>query len=195
MVKNEMISLGLIYAEPAHAYALDAFIRDMNFDQWTNISRASIYNTLKRLEAEGCVTASTEKPGNMPERRVYGITEKGKQRLLAELRESMQPSLISSDSFTLAMFFCFGMSADEAIELLKKRIDKLKGEIEKMKADYGEIEKYKVYHAMIQFNAGLKHMEAEVETAQEYIKLFKEFPNYYNENVSQMYKFMMQRYK
>ena len=89
MGMKEMISLGLIYPQPCHAYALDAFIRVVKFYQWANISRATIYNTLKRLESQGCVTVKTEKVGNMPERNVYTITEKGKRRLLKEIKENM----------------------------------------------------------------------------------------------------------
>lgn len=46
----------------------------------------------------------------MPERKVYAITEKGKQRLLEELRENMLAPSAGDDTFALAMCFGFGMS-------------------------------------------------------------------------------------
>jgi DNA-binding PadR family transcriptional regulator len=164
-------------------------------DQWTNISRASIYNTLKRLEAEGCVTVKTEKVGNMPERNVYTITEKGKQRLLEELRQNMLLPQDSGNTFALAMLFCFGMPAEEAIGILEKRIAILNNEIEKLKTDCSKAEKNKVYNWVIFSKAAIKHMELEIETAKEFIKLFGEVPDYYDKNVYELYRYMVQRYR
>ena len=195
MGKNEMVSLGLIYSQPCHAYALDAFIRVLKFDQWANISRASIYNTLKRLETHGCVTVKTEKVGNMPERNVYSITEKGKQQLAEELRENMLLAPSNGNTFALAMLFCFGLPAEEAIKILGKRIAMLEEEIEKLKMDCGKAAKYKVHNWVIYNNAGIKHMELEIETAKEFIKLFNEIPDYYDKNVFELYRFMVQSYK
>ena len=193
MAKNEMVCLGLVYSEPCHTYALDGFINDMGLEQWANISKVSIYNTLKRLESQGCVTVTTEKAGNMPERKVYAITEKGKQRLLKELRENILLPATSDNIFYLAMCFNFGMSADEAIEILEKRIENLNNGIEKLKMDYEEVKKYKVYNSMILCNAGRKHIELEIETAKEFVKLFKEVPDYFNETLSGIYRYMIQQ--
>ena len=93
------------------------------------------------------------------------------------------------------MLFCFGMPADEAIELLGKRIEILNNEIEKLKTDYREAEKYNVHNWMIFNNAGIKHMELEIETAREFIKLLKEVPDYYDKNVSERYRYKIQHSK
>ena len=192
MAKNEMISLGLVYSEPCHAYALDEFINGMGLTQWGNISRASIYNTLKRLESQGCVEATFEKVGNMPDRKVYAITEKGKQRLLEELRENMLSPATGDNFLFLAMCFNFGMFADEAIEILENRIENLNNQIEKLKMDYEELKNWKVYHSMIMINAGLKYIELDIETTKEFIKLLKENPDYFNKNLTEMYRYMIQ---
>ena len=188
MAKNEMVALGLIYSEPCHTYVLDRLINEMRLEQWANISKASIYNTLKRLESQGCVTVTAEKVGNMPERKVYAITEKGKQQLLEELRENMMLTPSGDNLFFLAMCFDFGMSADEAIELLEKRIENLNSGIHKLKVAYEEVKKHEVYNSMILINAGLKHTQVEIETAKDFVKLFKEFPNYFNEKLFEMYR-------
>lgn len=191
MAKNEMVCLGLVYSQPCHTYILDGIIEEMELEQWANISRASIYNTFERLESQGCVTVTTKKVGKMPERKVYAITEKGKQRLLKELRENMLFPSTSDNTFALAMCFNFGMSADESIEILEKRIENLNNRIEKFKIDYEEVKKYKVYNSMILINAGRKHTELEVETAKEFVELFKKDPDYFNEKLSEMYRAMI----
>jgi DNA-binding PadR family transcriptional regulator len=66
LAKNEMVCLGLVYSEPCHTYALDRFIKEMGLEEWGNFSRSSVYNTLARLESEGCVEVTTEKVSKMP---------------------------------------------------------------------------------------------------------------------------------
>jgi len=76
---------------------------------------------------------------------------------------------------------------------LEKRIENLNNGIEKLKMDYEEVKKYKVYNSMILINAGRKHIELEIETAKEFIKLFREVPDYFNEKLPEMYRYMIQR--
>jgi DNA-binding PadR family transcriptional regulator len=192
MAKYEMVCLGMIYSRPCHTYALDRFMKETGLEEWGNISRASVYNTFKKLESEGYVTVAAEKVGEMPERKVYAITEKGKQQLLEELRENMLLPSTGDNYLFLAMGFCFGMSADEAIEILERRIENLSNEIEKIKTAYEELKKWNVYHSMIMINAGRKYIEVEIETAKEFIKLFKEVPDYFNKNLPEMYRAMIQ---
>lgn len=194
MALKEMVSLGLIYPQSCHAYAIDAFLKIIKFDQWANISRASIYNTLKHLESEGYLTVKTEKLSYMPERKVYTITEKGKQRLSEEIKETvLQPSL-GINAFILAMLFCFGMPAEEAIEMIEKRIALLKEEIDKIRADYNEAEKRELLNWMYFLDAGIKRRELEIETARKFIRLFQETPDFYEKKVSEFYRYIMQAY-
>ena len=76
MAKNEMVALGLIYSEPCHTYVLDRFINEMRLEQWANISKASIYNTLKRLASQGCVTVTSEKVGPADRTLEYQVSGK-----------------------------------------------------------------------------------------------------------------------
>lgn len=190
MTVNEMVSLGLIYSQPCHAYALDGFIREAKLDEWANISRATIYNTLKRLESEGCVTVETEKIGNMPERKVYSITEKGKQRLVKVLRKNMLQ--INGNTFALSMLFCFGMSPSEAIEILEKRILLLKKESTILKISSQEPAKFKIFNWMIFYDSRIKNLELEIESTLEFIKLFKIVPHFYEKNLSERYRYKIE---
>ncbi|MFC2018177.1 PadR family transcriptional regulator [Chloroflexota bacterium] len=193
--KNELVSLGLIYAEPCHAYAVDSLIRIVKVDQCTNFSQISIYSTLKRLESEGCITVKMEKVGNMPERNVYTITEKGKQRLLEEIKENILDPQINGNNFALAMLFCFRLPAGEAIEILEKRIEMLNNILVKLKRNYDSAAKHNIYTWKIFWKARIKNMETEIETTKEYIDLFKEFPDYYDKNILKLYQQLIQSRK
>lgn len=191
MGKNEIVCLGLINAEPCHAYALDAFIRVIQVDLRTNFSKISIYHTLKRLESEGCITVKTEKVGNKPERNVYTITEKGKQRLVVELRENMLLPQISGNTFALAMLFCFGLPAKEAIEILEKRIEMLSNKLEKLKENNDKAVRHNVFNWQIFWETTINHIELEIESTKRYIELFKNFPDYYDKNIMKLYRYML----
>ena len=193
MAKNEMVCLGLIYSEPCHTYALNGIVKEFELEQWANISKASIYNTLSRLEDLGCVKVTTEKVGKMPERKVYAITDAGKKRLLAELREGMLTPASGDNVFYLAMCFGFGIDSKEAIQILQERINNLHNAIEKVKNDYKQMKKYNVYNSIILCNAALKHIEVEIETAKKFVTLFKKHPNFFNNDLTRMYRAMLQK--
>ncbi len=69
--------LGLIYEKPLNAYAIIKLLNDMNVKWWFNIADSTVYSTLKTLETKEYITGTTEKVGNMPDRTVYSLSDKG----------------------------------------------------------------------------------------------------------------------
>ena len=192
MAKNELVSLALVYHEPMHAYAINAIIKEMGLEHWAYISPASIYAAFSRLEKIGCVEVSTEKVGNMPERKVYTITPNGKERLLEELREAIVTRGMGDNPFYLAVSFAYGITAEDAIPLLEKRIGALTEALNHVIEEYKELEKINGYSAMIITKAGKKHIEAEIEAAREFIELLREKPEYYTKDLPNMLKQLLQ---
>src|SRR5438309_6913753 len=54
---------------------------------WAEVGRASVYQALRRLEREGCVSGKEQGGGGGPERRVYRISRVGRNRLRRGLAE------------------------------------------------------------------------------------------------------------
>lgn len=184
MPKNELISLALVYSEPRHAYALNSIIKEMNLEHWAHISQASIYSALNRLADAQCVDVATEKVGNMPERKVYSITDTGKGRLREELTQALLSSTMGDNPFYLAMAFAFGMSAEELIELLEERITHLETGTMHMRGQLGHLKDVGARQAEIMVGAGIAHMEIEVRTAQQFIGLLRSDPDFYEREVT-----------
>lgn len=90
--RNALVSLGLVQEGPVHVYGLNAVIEEMGIEDWTRLSRASICNTLVRLEWEGCVEVSVEHVGSRPQTKVHAIAQNGKQCLWAELTRALLES-------------------------------------------------------------------------------------------------------
>lgn len=130
----------------------------------------------------------------MPERKVYTITEKGKLRLSEEIKETVLHPQQGINAFILGMLFCFGMPAEETIEVIEKRILLLTDEIEKLQADYNEAEKRELINWMYILDAAIKRRELEIETARKFITLFQETPDFYEKKVSEFYRYIMRTY-
>jgi DNA-binding PadR family transcriptional regulator len=97
------VLLGLLSVESMSGYDLGQTIRTSVGFFW-NESYGQIYPNLKRLAAEGCVTAKKERQKGKPDKRIYSITEKGRERLAAWLEVEPQPE-IARNELLLKLFF------------------------------------------------------------------------------------------
>ncbi len=179
MAKNELVSLALISNGPLHAYGLNRIVKDMDLENMAKISPASIYSALSRLKNEGSVELSTMQVGNMPARKVYTITQKGRTRLEEEFTKAILSTDTGENPVNVAINFAFGMQADEIISLLKIRIANLKGNIERSKLRIEKINLCGMLPTIISLNADIKHREVEIELALEFIELLEKDPLFY----------------
>jgi len=97
------VLLGLLTVEPMSGYDLGQSIRASIGHFW-NESYGQIYPRLKRLAADGLVTARTERQRGKPDRQVYSITKKGREHLCAWLTVEPQPE-IPRNELLLKLFF------------------------------------------------------------------------------------------
>jgi len=74
----DMIILGFLYQEKLSAYDIQKEIEERNISKWIKISRPAIYKNLKKLEDKNYLTSDIEKKTNMPEKKLYSLTKKGK---------------------------------------------------------------------------------------------------------------------
>jgi DNA-binding PadR family transcriptional regulator len=186
MAKNELISLALIWSEPRHAYALNTMGKALHLERWARISQASLYNALARLAEQGCVQVTIERPGNMPERKVYSITEQGRERLRAELREALLTPALTENPFYLAISFAFGLPAAEIVSVLKERIKQLDEALGTMKKDRIPLMLVRASQPLIMLDAGIKHIQVEIECARKHMRLLGSKPDYYEKEVKRV---------
>lgn len=76
---------------------------DGPFSYFIEISYGSIYPTLAKLELDGLVAFRTEQDSGKPERKVYTLTESGRQELVRSLGEPPQPDRLQSEFLLVAM--------------------------------------------------------------------------------------------
>jgi DNA-binding PadR family transcriptional regulator len=125
-------SLGLIVlwqltAEPMHVYGLQKVFEATGKDRVVNVrSRASLYQTLERLERLGLVeVAETSRNERYPDRVVYAITDAGRETARDWLREMLGDTESEYPDFLAALSILFGLAPGEAQAELERRVERL----------------------------------------------------------------------
>jgi DNA-binding PadR family transcriptional regulator len=95
--------LGLLTIQPMSGYDLGQTIRGSVGHFWSE-SYGQIYPSLKKLAGGGFVTFKTERQKGKPDRHVYSITKKGRERLTNWLAVPPQPE-IPRNELLLKLFF------------------------------------------------------------------------------------------
>ena len=115
--------LGLIYEKPLNSYEIIKLLNYMNVKWWFNIADSTVYSTLKTLEKKELILGTTEKVGNMPDRTVYSLSNKGKDEFIATLKESVLQFNYDTNIFSIAAFFLNIFAPEEQQELLQERLN------------------------------------------------------------------------
>jgi DNA-binding PadR family transcriptional regulator len=121
MSKYELVVMGFLLERPMHGYHINQQVKVHRMDSWAKISPPMIYKTLAHLDREGMVISRREREGLMPERRVYRLTQKGKERLARLVEKSLLDKNITYDLSNLGYFFIFALDQDKALQCLNKK--------------------------------------------------------------------------
>lgn len=123
--------LGLLQYKDLHGYRIKELI-ETDFGHMWSINHGQIYQTLRKLEAEGLVemVEVAQSTNGGPHRKSYRITGRGIEEFARWLAESPERQMILRDSFlTRFAFFDFGDPSDalriidEQIELYEKQLE------------------------------------------------------------------------
>ena len=115
------VLLGLLTIEPMSGYDLGQNIRTSVGYIW-NESYGQIYPNLKKLAAEGMVTSKTERQEGKPDRHIYAITKKGRERLAAWLAVAPQAE-IPRNELLLKLFFGAQVSPEISIQHVERMVE------------------------------------------------------------------------
>ena len=120
--KPATMLLGLIYEKPLNAYEIIKRLNYMNVKWWFNIADSTVYSTLKTLEKKEYILGAAEKVGNMPDRTVYSLSDKGKEEFIATLKASILQFNYDTNIFSIAAFFLNTFTPEEQQDLLRERL-------------------------------------------------------------------------
>lgn len=123
--KSATMIMGLINTSPLNAYEIVKQLQWMNIKYWYNIADSTVYATIKSIEKKGYISGTVEKEGNMPDKTIYTLTEKGRDEFQKTLIQSIISFDFDTNIFSIAAFFIDFFEPDEQKQLLEKRLEHL----------------------------------------------------------------------
>jgi DNA-binding PadR family transcriptional regulator len=113
MMRNSV--LALLARTPAHGYELKLAIDEAFGGVWPPVNVGQIYTTLSRLERDGLVRSAHVAQANKPDKRVYELTERGREELREWLYEPVVEPWLKDEFFTkLVMAHITGVNGEHA---------------------------------------------------------------------------------
>lgn len=110
-----------------HGYEIQRFIQLSGLDQWAKIQSGSIYYALTKLEKEKNITVVREERTGSRVRKIYGITEQGKQTLKEEMKDALAAPIAETGSLKfITEPILSTLEPDQMRQILKEHIAKLK---------------------------------------------------------------------
>jgi len=122
-----LIVLWQLFQGPMHVYRMQKMFEAQGKDRVVNVrSRASLYQTIERLERHGLVEVyETRREEGYPDRVLYAITDAGREVARQWLREMLHTTEGEYPEFIAALSILFGLPPDEARAELELRADSL----------------------------------------------------------------------
>ena len=113
--------LGLLNNKNMTGYDISKEFNAQIAEFW-NAKHSQIYPELKKLVSEGLIVFNIELSGDVLEKKVYSITEKGREEFLSWLSkdEPMEPT--PKNIFRLRMYFSSNLDIKTRVSLLKSQL-------------------------------------------------------------------------
>lgn len=120
--------------KPTHGYEIQKFIALNHMNDWTKIESGSIYYAIAKLEKQGAIELIREEGTGQKARKIYAITDKGRDELSKLLVVEFKKPIysIQSDKF-VAYPFVSGIDKNMLTKVVKRHIEKLQKEMEDLK--------------------------------------------------------------
>jgi DNA-binding PadR family transcriptional regulator len=126
-----LAALAMLYEAPMHPYRMQQLIKERGKDEVINVTqRASLYQTIDRLEREGLIVArKVTRNEKRPERTVYELTDAGRTITLEWMRQILSTPTTEFSEFPAAISFLALLAPKEALLQLESRTRALRVEI------------------------------------------------------------------
>jgi DNA-binding PadR family transcriptional regulator len=173
MTKNELVVLGLLGEKPMYGYQLYQEIERREMEHWAQVNLASIYNTLNRLQKDKLILGKGERPGKMPERKVYHITSKGKKRLEDLVQMALNEQKMPQDSFVVGVAFLQGLSKEKILAALSEKKEQLRKVVGRIERIYQEGCCKMPFNWKFILEKGIFHLRVSIKNLDELMRLVK----------------------
>ncbi len=127
------VCLAILHFSDATGYEIKKMSTEDRFSYFVDASFGSIYPALSRLQEDECVTVREEYESGKPPRKIYSITEKGRQELIESLQVMPRPDSFKSE-FLLTALCSELVDRDTLVHAIDKRIKHLQDKLEMLES-------------------------------------------------------------
>ncbi len=160
--------LGFLMAGSRTGYELKKAF-SLSFSFFSGLSYGSIYPALKKMEKQGWVTMRVEMQDGSPNRKVYTITEAGREAFMRELRAPFEMGN-PKNPFLTRLFFFSHLSAEDRHAAAGKHLEDVRQARENLKAIQPQIEGRVDRFQFLCYRFGLRFFEDLVRNVSEIAK-------------------------
>ncbi|MCC2111855.1 MAG: PadR family transcriptional regulator [Hyphomicrobiales bacterium] len=127
------LCLSILYSGDATGYEIRKTSTEGKYAYFVDASYGAIYPALARLESDGRVTSREEVHPGKPARKIYSITDSGRQELIDALKEAPSEDIFRSE-FLLVATFAPLLGQEHISRTIDDRIAWFEQEIEKLQS-------------------------------------------------------------
>lgn len=156
------LCLGILSLGDATGYEIKKMVAEGGLSFFSEASYGSIYPALGKLMADGLVTCREMAQDRRPDKKVYSLTEKGREELKQSLRHEPHPDKTRSE-FLAALLFAESVAPERITPLVEERIREHEEKIAALEAlltpDMTGASRFVVAYGIATQKAALKFLE------------------------------------
>jgi DNA-binding PadR family transcriptional regulator len=161
------ILLGSLFDKSLSGYDLKKLF-SLSFGFFSGLNYGSIYPALKQLEQKGLITMKLEIQESAPNRKVYTITEAGKQAFLSSLKSPFSLERYKN-ALLMRMFFFAHLSKKERLDAARDYLDQLKSVADELQSVRPDVEANADRFQFLCFQFGLRYSKDLIRNVEEVI--------------------------
>ncbi len=125
--KVHTLILGIIDEKPLNPYEITKLLNYIHISEWFPVAASSVYATIRTLYGKKYITGESRKEGNMPEKTIYTITEKGRKALYDSIVDYLGSIELDAVKFNIAAILLCHIEKEKALKILNERLVKFEG--------------------------------------------------------------------
>jgi DNA-binding PadR family transcriptional regulator len=105
LLPGEYVVLSMLALRPMHGYEMMAYLDDESLVAICPVEQSTLYTYLRNVEARELVSWTEERVGARPPRKIYGLTERGRDLVLPWLHQPVARMREVRLEFLVKLFF------------------------------------------------------------------------------------------
>jgi DNA-binding MarR family transcriptional regulator len=170
MTNAELAILSLVAEQPRYGYEIEQVIEIRGMRDWTEVGFSSIYYLLNKLEKEGLIESQLQQAeGKGPARKVYSVTEAGREAHFIGIFEALSIPQQATSSFLLGLSNLPILPVDQALDALNTYRTQLEERLDGIQARAkSQLPMPPFVEAMFSYSQAL--IEAEINWVQKFVQ-------------------------